>query len=430
MAASTFKSLLAASLIQTAVGQVAAVEQKAGCSESGCAGYYRGFVATTSPLGSTFGPPSTVTGISVAAVGFRAAANASAGVARLDVAGFKFKNPADMSDGQNQKSLSFYFGYLGVGGVWDNTTSTAAIQGAAAEVVSSISSINVWYNRDNVEGFQWNLDAKKDVFNCATGTGYDCVDTKGTIDAKDLVWGAIERTEESCNSAAGVTTYDANCKINTFNTSGAHSSAPNVPVLTITARLASQPIMINGAKITADNAKFDVKIDYPWDAVTGLADKPNARVALVAVHAGKTASGVATVKVNDGKSVTFAAAAGKAAYFSYTSTAKIAGTNTNIVTQTVTGAEISAFVCASGDQCAGLTVTAAVMVVLKTAVAWLGGLGWETKLTIHSFATTTPASIFWDPEVGVSSTTQAAEQSGVAQLAPGLVLAALVAMLF
>jgi hypothetical protein len=146
---STLRSSLLLGLLHGATAQTyAAVEAKAGCvGAAGCAGYYRAFVATTTPLNSDFGPPSNVSGIALAAIGVQAATNGQQAVAKVDVAGFKFKTPADPSDdvGATQhRGLSFYFGYLGATGSWDNNTQTGAIVGAAAEIASSITSINVF----------------------------------------------------------------------------------------------------------------------------------------------------------------------------------------------------------------------------------------------------------------------------------------------
>jgi hypothetical protein len=119
-------ALLAFLATVTAEDAYAAVALKT-CStpDVGCVGYYRALGFSTSPPGSSFGPPSNVTGISVGAIGVQAAANATTAAARVDVAGWRFKTPMDTS-GSNS-SLTFYFGYLGVAGVWDNSTRTGAV---------------------------------------------------------------------------------------------------------------------------------------------------------------------------------------------------------------------------------------------------------------------------------------------------------------
>jgi len=433
---STLRRSLLAGLLSGAVAQTyGAVEAKAGCKEAvGCAGYYRAFAATTSPLGSTFGPPSTVTGISLGAVGVQAATNGNQGVARVDVAGFKFKTPADTSDDtatEQRRSLSFYFGYLGATGAWDNVTRTGAVLGAAAEIASTISSINVFYDRDGVEGFQWDLaDASKryDVFNCnATVTTYDCIDVQGGVDMKTLVWTPLTRSEVNCSSVLPAGNYEADCKINTLTTQGELASNPGVAVLSITARTVSQPMMINGVEHNPDKAKWDVRVNYPWANRPNLYDAPNAKVALIAVHAGKAgAAGVGVKDTAGTKSLTFAAAgAVKAAYFAYIPKARIANADTDIKTQTITVAEINAFDCLL-KPCMG-TPTADLTNGLKLAFLFYQAFGWQPQITVHSFATVHPGEIVWDPEVGVQST--GGDESGAEMVVPGI-LAMLVACLF
>jgi hypothetical protein len=350
------------------------------------------------------------------------------GVAHVDVAGFKFKTPADTSDGTNSL-LNFYFAYLGATGTWDNETKTGAIVGAAAEISSNILSINAWYDRDGTEGLHWDIGANTgvDVFNCDTGT-YDCVDIQGGVDMKkDLVWTPLTRSEVSCAGAVttGAENYDANCKINTLSTSGELPSNPGVSVVSITARTCSQPLLINGVQHSPDKAKWDVKINYPWANKTTLKDAANAKVALFALHAGKAGAGGVGVKVSgETKSLTFTAAGGRAAYFGYVPTAMIAGASTTITTQTITAAEINAFDC-TGKPCAGLTGTNYITGVLKVVVGWLTNLGWTPQLTVHSFATVHPTQIDWDPEVGVTPNDNT---SAAGLLVPGLGM--LVACLF
>lgn len=400
----------------------AAVAAKAGCSGVGCAGYYRAFAATTSPALSSFGPPSTVTGISLAAVGVEVAANGTAAGGKIDIAGFKFKTPADTSDAANP-SLSFYFGYLGASGVWDNTTQTANVNGALAEVVSAIASLDVYYNRDGVAGFQWDLNAGNDIFNCVSGT-YDCVDANGVLDVNKLAWSPIARAVANCVDLVPNGDYAADCKVYTLTTSGALSGT-TTNVLTITARIASQPLKVNGVVIKSDSAKFDVQINFPWSNFTSLKDPAKALVALVGVQAGKaeSASAVATIGINGGKSLVFNAAGGKAAYFSYASTARIGTTDTTIVTKTLSSDDIINFSCA-GKPCA-LSLTALLMFDLNVKARWLLTFGWTPQITIHSFTSAKPVDIFWDPEVGAGDPPARTNSGGM--LIPGVALLALLA---
>jgi hypothetical protein len=313
---------------------------------------------------------------------------------------------------------------LGLSGTWNNETKTASVVGAVAEIATSITSIAVWYDRDSVPGFQWDVvdPAKRyDIYNClATTTTYDCVDTNGFIDVRDLTWTPINRTETKCTDAVPGGNYNANCTILTFNTTGQLTTND---VMTITARIASQPITINGVLHTPDKTEFDVRIMYPWAAKT-IRDVTTAKLAIVALHAGKVAVGgaAATVTGTGTASLTFAAGTGKAAYFGYSSTATIAGASTTVTTQTITGAQIKAATCPLLSPCAG-TNTAALSFFLGLYATSLELLGWHSQLTIHSFASVQPLDVFWDPSLGFDA------KSGAFVAVPG-VLVAILSLLF
>jgi len=388
-------SMLGGALAQT----YGAVEANAGCTAGvGCKGYYRAFVATTLPLLSTFGPPSNVTGIALAAVGVQAQTDGTISNGRVDIAGLKFKTPADDSDGPNHRALSFYFGYLGISGVFDNRTNTAAVAGALCEVSTAISSIQVYYDRDGVPGFQWDLTSGVDIFNCATGT-YDCVDFNGKIDMERLTWTPISRTVDKCVDKIPGQGYVENCTIHTLTTAG---QLNGTNVFTLNIRTASQPLRINGLLHSPDKAKWDARIDYPWSIITNISNASIAKIALVKVHAGKAvaAGGVATV--NSGtvtKSLTFTAAGGKQAYYGYTTTVTIDGADSTVVTQTITNTQIK--------EGTGAGLTAVLVGYLQLVVGWLELNLWVPRITVHSFTVSHPNSIFWDPEVGVMSTSPA-----------------------
>jgi hypothetical protein len=387
----------------------------------------RAFAAVTTPALSTFGPPSTVTGIALAGVGVQAATNGIITNARVDIAGLKFKTPADTSDGTDA-SLSLYFGYLGATGTWDSNLKTGGVTGVLAEIATSLSSIMVWYDRNGQAGFQWDLAAQVNIYDCATGGTNDCVDLQGAISMKDLTWTFIERNVTNCSAVASG--YNENCTIHTLQTKGRKPVVGSSTVITITARTASQPIMINGILHTPDKAKFDVQIDYPWGdytLLTALKDAPKAKLALVAFHAGKVAAGAAVATIAQGavKGLAWGAAGGKAAYFSYASTATIDASSTTITTKTVAGAEVLAAPCATGSPCA-TSLTGIILLALKASVTWLQGFGWSTQMTIHAFSSEHPLSIFWDPEVGVTGYSASA---GVG-VAPSVALAMVLAFVF
>jgi len=389
------------------------------CTDAvGCQGYYRAFVVTTSPANSAFDPTSNVTGVSVAAIGAQGSTNGSDASGKVDVAGLRFKTPADTSDLDN--SLSFYFGYLGVAGTWDGSTKTGTVVGALAEVVTNLYSLNVYYDNDGVAGFNWDITAdpahRYDILNCAVGAtqGYDTLDANGVISLKTMTWTPIVHTKVMCNSIPALSSAPAGCEIHSLTTTGSNSTNPAaVPTITIVARIASQPVFINGKLHGPDRTKFDVTVQFPWTSFTNLCAPDKAKLALIAFTAGKSGTFAASVRrVSDGDdSLMFAADSGQSSYFAYTRTATVDGQSDTITTQVVTGQEILDFQCPLGSPCAGFlgTGTSWIAGLLKIEVAWLQGFGWKSSLTFHSLGTgVKPGNVFWDPEVGAGSSTNSA----------------------
>lgn len=412
-----------------AVDTYAAVAAKTCEGSLGCKGYYRAFGVQTSPANSSFLPVSDVTGISVAAIGAQVATNGSMIAAKLDVGGFRFKTPADVSGGNNDKGLSFYFGYLGVTGVWDNSVATGAVAGAMAEVVSNMDSIFVYYNNDNQVGFNWNLNAKENIFNVAAGVskGYDTLDVAGKISLKELDWTPISHTKVQCNSIAALADAPAGCEIHSLTTSGSNTTWQADPIFTLTIRIASQPLMINGVRHGPDYAKFDVTVKYPWNAFA-LANNDTAHLTLLAFSAGKAGAFLGAARRNaDGSDSVLFTANGQTSHYSYTNTATIDASQRPVTTQIITGAQIKAFSCVAPDPCA-LTLTAAAGAIISAGVTWLEAFGWKSTLTFHSLGSAPrPMNVFWDPTVGAgpSDTTNA---STGALVGPSF-LVALVALL-
>jgi hypothetical protein len=330
--------------------------------------------------------------------------------------------------------LSFYFGYLGLTGSWDSSTQTKTAAGALAEVVSTLSSINVWYENDGVTGFKWDISqtdvAKRyDVLNCALGElkGYDCLDPKGSLELKNMTWTPIDHVKVQCNTIPALSTAPAGCEIHTLTTIGAHVSAPAVPVLTFTARIASQPVLIDNVLHGPEFAKFDVRVEFPWAAYTELYAPTKAKIALIAFNAGKSGAFAATAKrSSDGAdSLVFAAAGSPTkSYYAYTPTATIDLVEGPVTTQVISGQQIQDFSCPLGAPCF-LTATQVVHLTLKAAVDWLQSFSWKSSITIHALGTTNkPLNVFWDPEVGASANS---DSNSAAYAVPSFIF--LVAML-
>jgi len=397
----------------------------AGCTDAvGCAGFYRAFAVATSPAGSSFYPTSTVTGVSAAAVGVQAASNGGITAANFDLAGVRIKNPADTTD--SNKGLSFYYAYLGASGVWNNSTSTGSISGSLLEISSTVSYIQVYYDRDGTPGFYWDLtQPQNDVYTCTAGGTYDCFDTNGNIDVTKLLWSDISLNITNCSLAVPGAGYAADCTIQTFTSSGA-LTVGGAAVLTVTARTASQPITVNGVLISPMKVKWDVDITVPWSYFTGttaLSSPTTAKIALIFFHAGKAASGSAVATVTGaGASVVsnlvFNGAGGLASYFGYTGTATVDSNTATVHTEVVTGAQVLAF------NPTGAT-SIIVVTLLKAYIGVLQGFGWTVQLSFHSFDIAHPTVISWDPEVGM---TNATASSPAALLVPGVGVLALLTL--
>jgi len=402
--------------VASAVDTYASIAAAACEDKVGCAGYYRAITVSTSPPDSTFQPTDNVTGVSVGLIGISAAANATAGVLKLDAAGARFKTPADMTDGAGNRWLGFYFGYLGLGAAWDGSTGTAAVVGALAEVVAAIEFLVAYYDNDGTAGFQWNIgqtDPTKrwDIFNTQAGVTnkYDTVDPNGILYLNNLTWSPISHSSVSCQSVAALTGYAAGCEIHSLTTSG---SMPGVTtsVITITVRIASQPVLINGVRHGPDLAKYDCTINFPWSSFS-ISNPATAKLAMVVYGAGKAGDFVGTATTNgDTDSLTFASADGKtSASYAYKNVATVAGVSANVYTSVYTGQQILNLQCVLGSPCL-LTETQGFQLLLVATITTFQNLGWKPSLTIHAFGTAVePATVEWDPQTGAgpSSSTSA-----------------------
>jgi hypothetical protein len=232
-----------------------------------------------------------------------------------------------MSDGANNTALAFYFGYLGVSGQWSNSSQTASVNGALAEIVASWESLFVYYNRDGTNGFQWNMNS--DVFDC-TKTN-DCIDVNGVIDIKSTAFGGIITTKVNCPAG-----YNVNCTIYRFETSSTDG------VLTFVLRLASEPVLINNVRVEPNYGKIDVEIRYPWSTRTNLTDATNAKIGIVAYTAGRAGTASASIARIDGNEAVAFTANDKSAYFSWDGNAALTSTtNARVYAHYVSGQTIA-----------------------------------------------------------------------------------------
>jgi len=371
-------------------------------------GFYRQLTVSASPSVANI-LNGTATGISVAAIGATVNSNGQgSGTAKADIAGFKFKNPSDASD--NDRGLVFYFGYLGLSGTWDTTAKTASLSGALAEIASSWENIFIYYDHDNVPGFQLKLGV--DFWNCNTGAaqGYDCVDPLGVITLNNVSWGGIQVSNTTCPAEYN----NPDCKIWAFST------ATTDGVFNFTLRLASEPVLVNDVRIEPNYGKIDVEINYPWASKT-LTDAANAKVAIVAYTAGRAGTAGVSYEEVDGKKAVQYQVNDKSAYFSWDSQANVSGTATTVYADFHSGASIRTLDCA---QC-GFSLF--YYIGLKARAGILEGLGWNAEMLLFSWNEKQPAKVFWDPAIGM---TDAPDSASAAAVSLGVALVAIVARLF
>jgi len=316
-----------------------------------------------------------------------------------------------MSDGADNRALGFYFGYLGVSGQWSNSSQTASVSGAVAEIAASWESLFVYYNRDGNNGFQWNQAS--DIFDCTKS--HDCADINGVIDIKNMSFGGIITTKVDCPPG-----YNANCSVYRFETSSLDG------VLTFVLRLASEPVLINNVPVEPNYGKIDVVINFPWTRFPNLVDSANAKIGIVAYTAGRAGTASAVAARVDGNAAVLFTANDKSAYFSWDSQAMLTSSaGATVYADYVSGASVAANQCTI--QSCGL-VTFAFITGLKIRQAFFAAANWKTEMLIFSWNEVRPAQLTWDPAIGITNTE---ENAGAAVfVAPVVALIAVFATLF
>jgi hypothetical protein len=343
-------------------------------------GFYRQLTVAAVP------DVANATSISVAAIGAQVAGSGGVGSARVDVAGFKFKNPTDLSDGENNRGLGFYFGYLGVSGTWNNDTKTQSLAGALAEIAAGWTTIFVYYDNDGVPGAQVNLT--QDWLNCAAGFagGFDCLDNNGSIPLNNLTWGPITGSKADCPAG-----YGANCSIWSLTTASLDG------IISFTMHLASEPVLINNVRVEPNYAKIDVTINYPWAALSaGLIDATKANLGLVAFTAGRAGAAAAVRTKVDNKDAVVFEAADKSAYFSWEGTAVVPGSTGTVYAQGISGAQLKS------NDCSKCGFTGIYVAVLQLISGWYEAFGWKTEMIVFSWNEVKPTQVAWDPALGLA----------------------------
>jgi len=385
-------------------------------------GFYRELIIAGSPSLEHI-QNGTATAIAVAGIGLNVsqASTWEQGQASIDIAGFKFRNPEDTSD--SSKNLLFYFGYFGASAAWDNSSKTASLTGSLLEVVATFSSVIVYYDNDNVPGFQ--VIVGDDIL-CVdpSKSTIDCVDLKAgsAIDISALAWNGIAVSKSACPQTGS---YSPNCTVYSATTGTKDG------IISFTLHLASEPVLINSVKVTPNYGKIDVSINYPWADKT-LAIPEKAKVALIAGSAGKALSGSATWAKVDGNTAVAFNANNKAAYFSWVGTSDIDnGVNAVVHAQGISGDQLAALDCS--DYKCGLSGIY-IYPQLQIAAGTLKAFGWTPELIIFSWDAIKPTNIVWDPTLGMTSqpVVAAVQGSSGSVVAPSVFLAValIVAKLF
>jgi hypothetical protein len=355
-------------------------------------GQYRQFTVAANP---TFANASAW---SMFGIGVNANGSANGGSVQVDAAALSFSNP---NNNPASPSLGFYFGYFEAGATWAKSFGIAhgAAEAALAEVAAVFDSIFVYFNYDGQSGFQYTLGNNFWDCTAAQAAGYDCINTSLSLSLNSLSWNNLAYTNYSCPNAAG---YASNCEVHTFTTTG---SLNGFQVVTFVYKLANQPVFIDGVKVTGDYGKIDITINYPW-AAQGVT-QGSAKVGLFAYGAGKTAAAAAVAAtVNGNSGFLFAASSTtKPAFFSWAGTATINNNGNNVYFEGLTGAQVSAY-CTQVSTTCGL-IEYAIFAAYRLAITIYTDLGWNVEFLWFSWDVNQPASIAWDPEMGVNDPTTA-----------------------
>jgi len=302
--------------------------------------------------------------------------------------------------------ISFYFGALDVGAVYNNSTQIVNISGALAEIAASIGSIFLYSNLDNNNGFQLSYQTNgqmNDPFDC-TST-HDCI-VMAPLAVSSLSWSAITVDSTACpSSSSGTVQYvDNQCKVWKLT-----SSAPiGAGSITVSLYLASQPVMVSSSAggspflVGPDGGEFELTIVFPWPDPNYAPQNTDVRLGLIAYAAGKVVTGgfngqVTTVNGNPG--FAFQGANSHVSKFTWANAATVANSPSTVYVSSATGDTIL------NTKATGWTLEgAASLLVLDVDIGWLKAFGWSTVVVFYSWNDVNPASVYWDPTIGQQST--------------------------
>jgi len=329
--------------------------------------------------------PNWTTPYGLALVGAGANWNASGAV--LDVLGFAFRNPSDPA--QSSPALAFYLGQFAAVAAWNPTTGITASAGAGAELAAEFSAITGYWDRDGNPGFDWVLGNNLFCNNGLPASTTDCLEILTYIDLTKQSWTPIAITNQSCPAG-----YQSSCRVFWFTTS------TTTGTFTITLKLASEPVNINGIPIDQFKGKLDITINFPWENYANVSNYQQLKLALTGAYAGKAGAYAAarSATVNGHAGYVFTGGL-VSSYFSWDGTAQIGGQSSTIYATGLSGTTILNYNCAT-MKCD--LVSAAVLIIYKAAVTVWQAFGWSVELVVFSSSAAQTATVVWDPEIGVS----------------------------
>jgi len=306
------------------------------------------------------------------------------GDVQLNSASFGLQTPATGND------LGFYFGFLEASASWQVSSSAAlgSISGSLAELMAAFYSVIVYEDRDGSPGFQYDLTAQ--VLDCSSGS-YDCVrvDTGFTITLKDLSWVPVAKTTFNCTDQLTDPAEGEICTVTVY------TMADSANTVIFDFKVTTHPLTFDGVALDPDFGKLDVTINYDW---TGK-DCDNCKLALTGATAGKTTDASFSFDfANDSATTTATFNVGDlSAFFSWESTASIAGASSTVYVSAVTGTDLDGWSCS----CLGcLTATTVLNLFWKVALGIWEAFGWDATVIVFSWNDVKPTSVFWDPAVG------------------------------
>jgi len=334
----------------------------------------------------------------------------------VDLAGFGFRNPSDPNY-PNDKQLAFYLGYFGATGTWNPSAGTASSTAALAEVVGAYYAMSGYHNNDGVAGFQW---VPGNPLLCVNGSvplrpaglpATDCLEYGTWYDLRNTTWTPITYSTAPCPTG-----YNANCTVHRFRT------ATTDAAFAVTFKLASEPVLVDGARVTPQYGKIDININFPWSSFPTSAFFPNLRLAVLGAYAGKALAGVAAIRTTSTTTAAVFVAGKYSNYFEWDGSATVnSAAGVAVHTQAISGTTIRNMNCVA----LGCDLLTLVLIAYEQGLVTLWNtFNWSVEFVFFSIDQAQPASFVWDPKIGYEQTA-----TSLAVGAPSLVIPLVIAFI-